>query len=94
MVELFGKIGLWVCAAFTAVLAWMWRMNEKRIRELEMHSVRQSDLDKFRSDISARHEENKKRDEETRGLLGEISRGIRGTHERIDQLYRDLLNRD
>lgn len=87
MTELFGKLGLWVCAAFTGVLAWMWRTNESRLRDLEINAVRKGDLDKLRVEFALRHEENSNK-------LNNIESGVTGTHRRIDDLYRDLMNRD
>lgn len=94
MTELFGKLGLWICAAFTGVLAWLWRMNETRLRtyearliHLEINAIRKDDLDKLRGEFAQRHEENSEK-------LNSIDSGVTSTHRRIDDLYRDLMNRD
>jgi len=67
------------------------RMGKALTREEHEHICRERNvrveksIDELRDDIERRHEEN-------RETFDKIESGITGTHRRLDDLYRDLIN--
>lgn len=85
----------WVVAILmsvvTGLLGFLGRDVLKRVKHLEDTKVGKDDLAKLEKSMSEQrrsmHAENKER-------LESIGEGVTRTHERIDQLYRDLMGRD
>lgn len=73
------KFSLLVAGAFMGLLVWLGKRQIRRIDALEQTSVSKADIERM-------HGEN------TRKLEG-IAVGVTATHRRIDEIYRDLLNR-
>lgn len=66
----------WLVGALVTVIAWLGRGAHARLRRLEENAV-------MREEMLRLHEENKDR-------LDEIRETTTATHNRIDQLYRDI----
>lgn len=81
------RFGVAVVLSLLGLVTWIAKNHARRLEKLEDEAIRQSDLDQLRSEWKSRHEENS-------GKLTNIESGIRETHGRIDDLYRDLINRD
>lgn len=74
-----------VVLTLVALISWIARGHSRRLETLEREAVRREDLDLLREESNERHQENS-------GKLNNIESGIRETHGRIDDLYRDLMN--
>jgi uncharacterized membrane-anchored protein YjiN (DUF445 family) len=76
------------------IVTWLFKRELSRIDKAMEESVRRDELTQLRADIDRRHQESAhrqdKRHEENTDRLDRIETGVTGTHQRIDQLYRDL----
>lgn len=85
------QVAQWLGWAVAMLLAYMGRDALKRIEHLENTSVSKTDLENLEDRLNSRsdemHGDNGKR-------LEGIATGIRETHGRIDDLYRDLMKRN
>lgn len=72
----------------TAVLARGYVTRLERLEALERDSAKKSDLTDLREDLQRDHSQNTKNLEDIRNAITE---GLTRTHERIDDIYRDLL---
>jgi hypothetical protein len=83
------EVAGWLGWAVVAILTFMGRDVLKRLNHLEDTTVSKDDLDALETRLNFNndrmHRENSKR-------LDGIETGTRGIHERIDDLYRDLIN--
>lgn len=83
-----GWVAASLMAIVTAILAYMGRDVMARVKHLEDTTVKKQDLKELEARLSKQtshnHAENSDR-------LKGIEAGIRETHGRIDDLYRDLL---
>lgn len=89
MNDLLQDTRFWLITLGTAVVGlvrYLWKKQERRLDLLEKESVRRAELDQLRADLREEHEQNSAR-------LDRIEDGITGTHERLDHLYRDLIQR-
>lgn len=90
MNELLSDARFWFTAMGLGLLGfvkYLWKKQEKRLDALEADAVRKDELQQLREDMEHRHDEN-------RELLARIDASTTGTHQRIDQLYRDLRGRE
>lgn len=60
--------------------------HARRLEKLESDAVRRQEFSQLRADMDSRHHENTEK-------LDSITEGITGTHRRIDDIYRDLMDR-
>lgn len=93
MNELLSDVRFWFTAmglALVGLVKYLWNKQEKRLAKLEADSVRRQEFDSLRSDMRDEHAENTERLDR---IEEEIRTGITGTHRRLDDLYRDLMNR-
>jgi hypothetical protein len=67
-----------------AVFGWFVKREIKRIDLALADSVRKQEFEQLREDMNERHRENLDR-------LDRIDTATTGTHQRIDQLYRDWI---
>lgn len=81
-----ARFTLAVLGVLMAVFGWIARDHHQRVKNLEREAVRKEDLEQLRSDFADRHRENSSK------FTG-IEQGVIGIHDRIDDLYRDLINR-
>lgn len=72
----------------TAVLARGYVTRLERLEMLERESAKKSDLAALREDLQRDHTQNTKNLTDIRDAITE---GLTRTHERIDDIYRDLL---
>lgn len=89
MNELIQDTRFWLTtlgAAVVGLIRYLWRKQEKRLDSLESDMVRRSEFEQLRTDMREEREENSSR-------LDRIETGVTGTHKRLDDLYRDLMNR-
>jgi len=77
-------------AILMGLLAWLGKRMDRRVAELEKYSVPREELDKKLAQMQ--QERQRMHDENTR-RLEEISDTTTRTHERIDQIYRDMMQR-
>lgn len=80
----------WVIGLITllgAIVAWFFQRELARIDRAIAESVKRDEFNQLRRDMDARHTENVDK-------LDRIDLGITGTHQRIDALYRDLMDKD
>lgn len=82
------QVAQWLGWAVAMLLAYMGRNALKRIEHLEQTTVCKDDLDKLEGRLT---EQNERMHGQNSGRLDGISAGIRETHGRIDDLYRDLM---
>lgn len=69
-----------------SILGWFVKRELSRIDKAVDDMVRKDELQQLREDMDQRHQENL-------GRLDRIDTATTGTHQRIDQLYRDLIER-
>jgi len=81
------RFALGVFMTLMALIVWIAKGHARRLEALENDAVRRGDLDQLREEWRDRHEENSDK-------LTNIESGIRETHGRIDELYRDLISKD
>lgn len=84
------SIILGLLAVLMSIITWIGKDHMKRLRALEADAVRKADLEKLRKDIKqdrlSMHHENQNK-------LDRIDDTVTATHERIDALYRDMVQR-
>lgn len=89
MNELLSDTRFWLVTlggGIVAFVKYLWNRQEKRIDAMEDDMVRRAEFDQFRADQKEEHQENI-------GRLDDIQTGITGTNRRLDDLYRDLMNK-
>ena len=74
-------------ATLGGIVAWFFQRELSRIDRAIAESVKRDEFNALRADMGRRHNENVTK-------LDNINSGITGTHQRIDALYRDLLDKD
>lgn len=74
-------------ATLGGIVAWFFQRELSRIDRAIAESVKRDEFNALRADMDRRHNENVTK-------LDNIDSGITGTHQRIDALYRDLLDKD
>lgn len=80
------KLHSGIVAALVGLGIWFVKREVRRIDKALEGAVRRDELKQLREDMDRRHEENS-------GRLGRIETGVTGTHQRIDQLYCDLMDK-
>lgn len=84
------SIILGLLAILMSIITWIGKDHMKRLRALEADAVRKADLEKLRKDIAddrmAMHNQNQNK-------LDRIDATVTSTHQRIDALYRDMVQR-
>jgi hypothetical protein len=80
LIETWKTIALYLLGGLVTILSFIGRGALKRLEWLEQNAA-------TKADVAQRHRENLER-------LDRIETGITGTHARIDDLYRDLLEKD
>lgn len=66
--------------------AWIFKGHVRRLEQLEAAAARKQEIEQLREDMDRRHDQNIT-------TLGEIKDAVTGTHQRIDDLYTQLLDR-
>lgn len=80
------KLHSGLVAVLVAAGIWFVKREVARIDKALAGAVRRDELKQLRQDMDRRHEENS-------GRLERIETGVTGTHQRIDQLYCDLMDK-
>lgn len=80
------KLVVIALGAVMTLLGWFMRREMSRFDKALDDMVRKDELEKLRDDMDRRHQEHL-------GRLDKIDSATTGTHQRIDQLYRDLIDR-
>lgn len=84
------KLHSFLVAALVALGVYLVKREVKRIDEGLAHAVKRSELEQLRADMRREHQENLGRLDR---IESAIDTGITGTHRRIDDLYKELINK-
>lgn len=81
---------LGLLAMIVAIISWLGKDHVKRLRALEADAVRKDDLEQLRQNLKQDREQMHR---ENQDKLNRIDETVTSTHQRIDALYRDMVQR-
>ena len=84
------KLHSTLVAILVAAGAWFVKREVRRIDQGLANAVKRSELEQLRADMRREHQENISRLDR---IETAIDTGITGTHRRIDDLYKELINK-
>lgn len=84
------SIILGLLTVLMSIITWIGKDHMKRLRALEADAVRRGDLEKLREDIK---QDRLEMHHENQDKLDRIDETVTSTHQRIDALYRDMVQR-